>query len=410
MAGVGANVLRGPANVDTVTFASVVVIRGGSVVNRTAIRDGEPPDPVDIRLLGPVGVWRGERRIALAPQESGKVRCLLAALVRVPGAPVATEVLVQRVWGDRLVGPAVRYKYVGWLRAALASHGIGLAQSAQGYRLEIDPNLVDLHRFQVGTDRAGAATRGGRWAEAAAILRAAIDEWHGQALLGVPGEWAELFRNELASQRRAAMVLRFQLALTLGAAAEHVPALAGWEAENPTDETVVGLHMLALHRAGQRAAAVECFQRARRRIREGLDAEPAGELEALYRRIQANDADLMTMPIVAGEPSTIAIAGGARPNNASPAGERGSRDAAGVPRQLPPAVRHLAGRACELGQLDVHLDDRPTGGSVTTAIAGTAGVGKTTLAVHWAHQVGRPVPGRPAVRRTCAGSTRAAPR
>jgi tetratricopeptide (TPR) repeat protein/transcriptional regulator with XRE-family HTH domain len=61
-----------------------------------------------------------------------------------------------------------------------------------------------------------------------------------------------------------------------------------------------------------------------------------------------------------------------------------------VPRQLPVAVPSLTGRAAELQTLTRLLDqggaDAP-GTVVISAIGGTAGVGKTALAVHWAHQV-----------------------
>lgn len=64
-----------------------------------------------------------------------------------------------------------------------------------------------------------------------------------------------------------------------------------------------------------------------------------------------------------------------------------------VPRQLPPAIRDFTGRAEHLAILDaLLLDDHTgqigaTGAVVISAIDGTAGVGKTTLAVHWAHRV-----------------------
>jgi tetratricopeptide (TPR) repeat protein len=60
-----------------------------------------------------------------------------------------------------------------------------------------------------------------------------------------------------------------------------------------------------------------------------------------------------------------------------------------VPRQLPRAVDHFAGRADELAALTTLLrGPTDTGGTVViSAIGGTAGVGKTALAVHWAHQI-----------------------
>src|SRR5205823_3845064 len=70
-----------------------------------------------------------------------------------------------------------------------------------------------------------------------------------------------------------------------------------------------------------------------------------------------------------------------------------SSPAAPVPAQLPPAVPGFAGRAAALASLDAGLPGaaaEPTGGQETAvirAVSGTAGVGKTALAVHWAHRV-----------------------
>src|SRR6201996_1828039 len=77
------------------------------------------------------------------------------------------------------------------------------------------------------------------------------------------------------------------------------------------------------------------------------------------------------------------------------AGAAGGED---VPRQLPTRVPHFAGRASELTLLDGLLDeaasDQVTGatGVVISAIGGTAGVGKTALALHWAHRVAHRFP------------------
>jgi hypothetical protein len=60
-----------------------------------------------------------------------------------------------------------------------------------------------------------------------------------------------------------------------------------------------------------------------------------------------------------------------------------------VPRQLPGAVAGFTGRKAELEALSSLLDDAAAAGDtvVISAVHGTAGIGKTALAVHWAHQV-----------------------
>jgi len=59
-----------------------------------------------------------------------------------------------------------------------------------------------------------------------------------------------------------------------------------------------------------------------------------------------------------------------------------------VPRQLPAALAYFAGRDRELKALSELLDECIAGGPVViSAVGGTAGVGKTALAVHWAQAV-----------------------
>ncbi|MEU1885542.1 tetratricopeptide repeat protein [Micromonospora rifamycinica] len=60
-----------------------------------------------------------------------------------------------------------------------------------------------------------------------------------------------------------------------------------------------------------------------------------------------------------------------------------------VPRQLPAAVRHFTGRSAPLAALTALLTEPPgpPGTVPVSTIVGTAGVGKTALAVYWAHQV-----------------------
>src|SRR2546430_950067 len=66
-----------------------------------------------------------------------------------------------------------------------------------------------------------------------------------------------------------------------------------------------------------------------------------------------------------------------------------------VPRQLPPPIRHFAGRAAELKELDELLDAAAGGAVAVPAIRGSGGVGKTTLAVLRAHRGADRFPDRP---------------
>ncbi len=125
--------------------------------------------------------------------------------------------------------------------------------------------------------------------------------------------------------------------------------------------------MLALYRDGRRAEALAAYQHSRRVLVDELGIEPGAELRQLHQQILVGD---------------VAADSGRRapPSEAGPA----------IPRQLPAPVAHFTGRGAELAVLDRLVDSNGVtcpGGAVIAAICGTAGVGKTALAVHWAHRV-----------------------
>ncbi len=144
----------------------------------------------------------------------------------------------------------------------------------------------------------------------------------------------------------------------------------------PLRERVYGLLMLALYRDDRQGEALAVYQQARRVLVQELGAEPGAELQELHQQILAADRALVR---------ASARASGSRPYVSESV----------APRQLPAGVRHFTGRAGELAALTALLDrpgQQQPRAVVVSAISGTAGVGKTALAVHWAHQVAGPVP------------------
>jgi DNA-binding SARP family transcriptional activator/Tfp pilus assembly protein PilF len=325
---------------------------------------------VDFRLLGRVEIRIDGQKVDLGPAESPRVRCILAVLLRTPAALVSTEAVISRVWGDSPPGAAVRYKYIGWLRAALAPLGVPLIQRDNGYLLDVSPELVDLHRFRRLAVEAGHARTAGQGAQAVTLLRRALGLWDGQPLAGLGGSWVDLFREQLERERRDAIVAYARASLDLGQHGALAGELAGWQAEYPTDETITELHMLALYRDGQQRLALGCYERARERIRAELAAEPGPALTKLYERVQARDPALL-------------------PRAAPPHGKHAPADLAhAVPRQLPPAIRHFVGRDRQTRELARLLAAAGRDGQVSMAVLdGTPGVGKTALAIRWAHQI-----------------------
>jgi DNA-binding SARP family transcriptional activator len=240
-------------------------------------------------VLGPVEAWAGGERVALGP---AKVRCVLAVLLRTPGVLVTTEALVDRVWDEHPPGPSVRYKYVGFLRAALQPHGVDLLSTGGGYLLDVDAEQVDLHRFRRLTASARTALARGSLAEAARLLGEGLRLWRGSAVTGLSGSWAELFRSQLEFERRDARLRFACTVLDVGRPSEALEQLTEWEDDYPADEQIIALRMVALYRCGRSTEAVACYQRADRRLRAKFGAGPGPNLRTLFHRIQDRDRDL----------------------------------------------------------------------------------------------------------------------
>jgi Bacterial transcriptional activator domain len=134
--------------------------------------------------------------------------------------------------------------------------------------------------------------------------------------------------------------------------------------------------MLALYRSGRQGDALAAFRQARQVLVDELGAEPGTELRDLRQRMLAADPALALTGPGPGPASGAAVLV--------------------TPRELPGTAAHFTGRGAELAALTRQLGElagRPSNGTlVISAIGGTAGVGKTALAVRWAHQVASRLP------------------
>jgi tetratricopeptide (TPR) repeat protein len=208
----------------------------------------------------------------------------------------------------------------------------------------------------------------------------ALALWRGLPYAGVPGPFAEAEQARLAELRTTALEERADLLLARGQAATALPELTALAAAHPLRERTTGLLMIALYRCGRQAEALRVFGETRRRLAEELGVDPGTELTRTHRQLLAMD------PALDGPPAEASLIP-ARPSTAAPeAGQSGptgqSGPAAACPAQLPPEVAGFAGRAAELRWLHGLL---PEAGPVVL-ITGTAGVGKTALAIRFARQ------------------------
>ncbi len=220
--------------------------------------------------------------------------------------------------------------------------------------------------FQELCRSSGAAIGEQAWAGASAAATGALALWQGTPLADVPCQaLRDAWVPQLEQARVQALEWRIEADLRLGRRDQLVPELRALAGEHPLRERFHGQLMVALAGAGRQAEALTAYQDARRVLIEELGIEPGPELRKLHERILAGDTELLTpvSPVVAGPVA--------------------------VPRQLPAAAGHFVGRETELQVLSQLLPRHAGAGGpvVISAISGSAGIGKTALAVHWAHQV-----------------------
>jgi DNA-binding SARP family transcriptional activator/tetratricopeptide (TPR) repeat protein len=338
-------------------------------------------DDIALRVLGPVEIPAAG---AQPPSQPPQQRLVLGMLALRAGQPVPVAELIDAVWDDqppRSARGSLQALVTGVRQAIGPVPGGRLDRCGEAYRLQVEAGQVDVHRFRFLAAAGRAATD--RQAAVAAFDRA-LDLWRGPVLADVPGTAAvAAARSMLAEERLSVIQDRVATLLACGMERQAAAELPGLLAEYPLAERLAGLLIVALYRLGQRDGALRVFRSVRDRLASELGVEPGPELQALHRRILAGDPDLAGGPDLAADQDLYAA------RELAPGWRGAHGGAAVVPRQLPASPPHFAGRTAELKALD-ELVTRAADGDGRGAVwvlAGPAGVGKTTLAVHWAHRV-----------------------
>ncbi len=346
---------------------------------------GDPP--LRLSVLGSLRVWRDETAIELGPVQQ---RVVLAVLALQAGRPVGLQPVINAVWGESPPRHAVNLvqRHVSGLRRVLEPRRPGrapselLTWSEAGYQLALPPGSLDLADYEGELARARTARAAGHLEDAAGALRAALRLWRGPLCDGLNSPFLDAQRDRLAESRISVVEERIELELAIGGGTDPIAELRDLVAEHPLRERLRGLLMLALYQAGRQGDALAAYQEARRQLDDELGVEPSAPLQRLHQQILAADPQLAAAPAADVAPDAGAGAAAAGPQRPLPA-------------QLPHRIPDFTGRDAELGRLDALLaaGRAGTGTSVViTAITGTAGVGKTALAVHWAHQVSERFP------------------
>jgi DNA-binding SARP family transcriptional activator len=295
---------------------------------------------MEFRILGPLEVRRDG--VPLSPG-GPKQRALLALLLLHANEPVSRAALIDGLWGERPPETAAKalQVYVSQLRRTLGRERVRTQPG--GYRLVLEPDAVDLSRFERLVAEARAATP----AAAAPKLREAIGLWRGPALADVADEpFAQAEVGRLEELRLAAAEALAEAELALGRHAQLVPELEGLVAHNPLRERLRGQLMLALYRSGRQADALDAYQAVRSTLIDELGLEPGRALQELELSILRHDStlDVLAPPVRSG----------------SSAG--------------------FVGRESEITELEAALEGAVAGSGGLLLLAGEAGIGKTRLA------------------------------
>lgn len=316
-----------------------------------------------MEVLGLLRAWLGEEELVLGP---ARQRAVFAALVARANRVVSASELIDAVWGVSAPASAMGslHTYVSGLRRALRrTGGEQLARDVlvsrnSGYSLRLEPGARDIEGFEEARSRAQRHSSAGRWAEALSVLDGALNLWRGEAYAGVPGPFAELERQRLAELRLTMIEHRARALIELGRHAELVAELTVLVQAHPLHESLRELLMLALHRSGRKAEALEAFRDAHRVLVEEQGIEPGPALQELHRTILAGDE---------------------RPERAGPA------HLTVVPTPVTLAIRRggsgqpLVGRTRETALLRRLVSEVLAGRGAAVWIEGEPGIGKSEL-------------------------------
>jgi DNA-binding SARP family transcriptional activator/DNA-binding XRE family transcriptional regulator len=325
-----------------------------------------------VDVLGPLSVYRDGAAVSLTPSMP---RTLLGLLAVQPGQLVSRDQIIDTLWGEhppRSCASLVQ-GYATRIRAALepdrptGQDRTVLRSTHGGYQLVLNTDQVDVTRFDNLAAAAERDRRAGDDEQALHRYEQALACWRGSVLADAPDRLRRHPAAVAAAQRRITAVLRHaDLALAFGRYHQATAQMRPLADDEPLHEGLHARLMLAVAGIGEPAAALHLFQDIRKRLAGELGIEPGPELQAAQRTVLRGEVG--TPPAPGDQPT---------PHDQPP-----------PPAQLPPDNRAFTGRRPQLAYLDslVATPDHPTAVAVS-AVSGTAGVGKSALAVHWSHRV-----------------------
>ncbi|NUT97608.1 MAG: tetratricopeptide repeat protein [Saccharothrix sp.] len=292
---------------------------------------------------------------------SAKQRAVLALLLYCAGKAVPLDRFASAVWRNSSA-TEVRGRLqplISRLRKVLSSSGTGgvIHHDGEAYRLELAPEVVDYHRFRILAETGRVAAAAGDHHHAKALLQDALRLWQGRPLHELDGPWVEHCRHQMETfDRIPAQYALLDSRLELGELVEVMGEAGRLTREHRLDERLARIYLRSLDGLGEYATALEFHEEFRTHLFAEIGSAPGPELRGVYHDILRKQADT----------------GPATPPRRPP------------PRDLPRDLKTFTGRADLLADLDRVLASGTQGQVV--ALHGMPGIGKTRLAIHWAHR------------------------
>ena len=245
---------------------------------------------VEFRILGPLEVWHEGRPVQIG---GAKERALLVFLLLHVGEPVSADRLIEELWGDSPPATAKKSLQVRVAGLRRAVRGDVLLTRGDAYLVRLEPNQLDLHRFEQLLSDGSRALAAGDPSAAVATLHEALALWRGPALADFAYEsFAQAAIARLEELRVHALELRIEAQLDLGLHARVVAELEELVAANPLRERLRGQLMLAFYRDGRQAEALDIYRRTREELVAELGIEPGPALQRLQQAILRQDPSL----------------------------------------------------------------------------------------------------------------------